>query len=361
MFNRQWFPYGSQHGLRSPYTEFENYLLNKDFNTCWNILIQFKDKDPDYVTRQAHRLNRIVNRNISLPIHVFSDGYWPGFNLEHSYLFKLLNHLACQKSVEIELVDNPSSADITFHSCFDHNYPLANSSSSTRLLFLGENVRPSFTNFDYSFSQDPFNYQYRNVYFPLWITYIQEFQSRYQCLNNFSDQISRLKKSYSKHHIDWKNRKNKIVFVGNNYEPLRTSILQQINNSNFSLEVYGSHIRPLESKYKEYGSAKYVLCPENSFYPGYVTEKLIDSVFSGAISIYWGGICEDIKCSLGNSLIEIDNDTETEFLNHTFVYSQKDIDERIHNFEAVLINKAESSIRFASNLFNKILNLYSSN
>ena len=33
---------------------------------------------------------------------------------------------------------------------------------------------------------------------------------------------------------------------------------------------------------------RFNLCPENSSYPGYVTEKLFHAFYSGAIPIYWG-------------------------------------------------------------------------
>jgi hypothetical protein len=35
------------------------------------------------------------------------------------------------------------------------------------------------------------------------------------------------------------------------------------------------------------------LCPENSFSPGYVTEKLFDAYWGGTVPIYYGGIKSD--------------------------------------------------------------------
>ena len=35
------------------------------------------------------------------------------------------------------------------------------------------------------------------------------------------------------------------------------------------------------------------LCFENSFYPGYITEKLIHSLLSGCKSLYWGGLVDE--------------------------------------------------------------------
>ena len=54
-----------------------------------------------------------------------------------------------------------------------------------------------------------------------------------------------------------------------------------------------------------YSGYRYVLCPENSFYPGYITEKLIHASFSGAVSLYWGGISKAWKEDLGDRVIII--------------------------------------------------------
>ena len=34
----------------------------------------------------------------------------------------------------------------------------------------------------------------------------------------------------------------------------------------------------------------YAICPENTWSPGYVTEKLVDAKLAGCIPIYWGGL-----------------------------------------------------------------------
>jgi hypothetical protein len=55
-----------------------------------------------------------------------------------------------------------------------------------------------------------------------------------------------------------------------------------------------------DNKYEYLKNYKFNLCPENSNYPGYCTEKVFDAIKSGCIPIYWGS----------------DNNPEPEILNH---------------------------------------------
>ena len=53
------------------------------------------------------------------------------------------------------------------------------------------------------------------------------------------------------------------------------------------------------------------MCLENSFYPSYITEKLIHALLSGNKSIYWGGLVDE------------------EFINHpNLITLQSNMDER---------------------------------
>lgn len=38
------------------------------------------------------------------------------------------------------------------------------------------------------------------------------------------------------------------------------------------------------------GQYKFVLCPENDHFPGYVTEKILHAYAMGAVPVYWGGV-----------------------------------------------------------------------
>ena len=55
-----------------------------------------------------------------------------------------------------------------------------------------------------------------------------------------------------------------------------------INNDTSLKEIYN------DNKHKYLEAYKFNICPENSNYPGYVTEKLFEAIWCGCIPIYWG-------------------------------------------------------------------------
>ena len=67
---------------------------------------------------------------------------------------------------------------------------------------------------------------------------------------------------------------NKVIYIGNNMTPLRKSMIQLLENNNFTVDIYGSQSRPVEKleKMKDY---KYSLCFENGYHPGYVRKVLM--------------------------------------------------------------------------------------
>jgi len=63
---------------------------------------------------------------------------------------------------------------------------------------------------------------------------------------------------------------------------------QLVKSINSSFKAHGSHFRPVDDKLKLCSQFKVVLAMENSLYPGYVTEKLLQAHLSGAHVIYSG-------------------------------------------------------------------------
>jgi hypothetical protein len=63
---------------------------------------------------------------------------------------------------------NVLTADIVISSCFGTSQVDPRLPILARCLYLGENVRPTFTDYDFCFSFDEEEYCGRNVYLPLW-------------------------------------------------------------------------------------------------------------------------------------------------------------------------------------------------
>ena len=61
--------------------------------------------------------------------------------------------------------------------------------------------------------------------------------------------------------------------------------------NDFAIQIFGrGNIHDSRGKFFIYEDFEFSLCFENDLYPGYVTEKLIDSYISGCVPLYWGSL-----------------------------------------------------------------------
>jgi hypothetical protein len=81
------------------------------------------------------------------------------------------------------------------------------------------------------------------------------------------------------------------AMVAGNPEGLRVNLFNSISEYK-RVDGYGNMFnRPLrKSKFDLLKDYKFSLCPENSIYDGYVTEKLIDAYAGGTVPIYSGDV-----------------------------------------------------------------------
>ena len=70
--------------------------------------------------------------------------------------------------------------------------------------------------------------------------------------------------------------------------PLRQTMIHLLRAHNFSVDIFGSQTRPVRHKSETMKNYKYALCFENSYHPGYITEKIFDAFSAGTIPLYWG-------------------------------------------------------------------------
>lgn len=168
----------------------------------------------------------------------------------------------------------------------------AEKTSSARIIWwTGENVRPpldmAFHHF-ISFDQDSFGG--RNTYFPLlYLEALFPTQKGFQRtgVSNFSPgDLANPRNSLTP---PFSSRKFVCAFI-NNPEPIRMAALRELEKYG-QVDVYGKHtgnVAPSKAIVaKDY---KYMLCFENDFYPGYVTEKLLDAYLCGTVPLYWGNL-----------------------------------------------------------------------
>ena len=96
MHNRQWFSRQSQYGLEIHVQAFEDKLRKKQFEECYDILVQHIPKYPAYWNRQYKRLCHLYkrghrsNNHPSLPVYIAWESFWPGFNIEDNQILDFL-------------------------------------------------------------------------------------------------------------------------------------------------------------------------------------------------------------------------------------------------------------------------------
>ena len=95
-------------------------------------------------------------------IAVFFNGFWPDFDEKDNQILDFLNASSKQLNLLYYTSKDIQSSDILVESCYGPPL-LSKCEHLTKILFLGENVRPFFSNYDYSISFDRSSYGLRNI------------------------------------------------------------------------------------------------------------------------------------------------------------------------------------------------------
>ena len=286
-FQRQWFPPKYGEGLATEALLFESYLSNREFGKAKQQIIDFKDKmNKDYWERMKIRLENIevINQKqkSKKELKIAFSGFWPDFNPYSNPLLLLIR--ASVPELKVEVTEKQNDAFIIIFSCFgDQSYIMNNNKYSSRWLYLGENVRPNYYDYDFSMSFDISDYGGKNIHLPLWLFEIDKLDPHAHSLKYLTED----------HKIDYSCRKDAIAFVGNNSVPMREYLMTYLENQGFKCDRYGSQTNPIDDKIGLYNKYKLVIAMENSYHMGYVTEKLIHAHLGGAHIIYWGGVNYD--------------------------------------------------------------------
>lgn len=204
--------------------------------------------------------------------------FWPGFEKNNNYFFKLLS-----KYYSVVISDEP---EIIFYSNYGKDYLNYN---CIRIYFSGENIRPDFSGCDFSMSFD-FIDRENHYRLPLYIIYLG--------LQYFSGSLSKtaeaLTQQRSREEIAamWRNKKKFCCMVVSNPHSKkrinffkRLSAVRHVDSGGRALNNIGG---PIKDKLSFINDYKFVISFENGAYPGYVTEKILEPLSMGCIPIYWG-------------------------------------------------------------------------
>ena len=192
----------------------------------------------------------------------------------------------------IEYVDSPHDADVVISSVFGHTQ----TDPAKTIMYIGENVRPSYIGYNHSLSFDHDTYDGRNFRLPLWWSRLAwdgfEQKPRKQNSHNhgYEDLIS-IDSLTNGRTLDLSQKTKFCAMIAGNPEGLRINLYNSLHKykpvDGYGL-MFGNSLR--QSKFDILPEYKFCLCPENSVYDGYVTEKLIDAYAGGTVPIYGGDI-----------------------------------------------------------------------
>lgn len=197
--------------------------------------------------------------------------FWAGFSEYDNYL---LNTLA--KYVDLEISDEP---DLIFFSCYGKEYLKY---KCIRIFYTAENMRCDFTCCDFALTFD-FLDDERHFRLPLYALYIDQ----YNYWNNLT-----LVKNHTFAKIQWE-QKSKFccMVVSNDRSKPRRDFFHKLSK-HLHVDSGGKYMNnvggPVVNKLDFIKDYKFVISFENSSYPGYTTEKILEPLMTESIPIYWG-------------------------------------------------------------------------
>ena len=193
---------------------------------------------------------------------------------------------------DITYTSNPHTADLIITSVFGN----VQTNPKKTIAYIGENVRPNFIGYDHSLSFDRDIYGGRNFRLPLWYSRLawdgfKQKPRKDNMHNHGYEQLIPIKQLTQSRKLDIKAKDKFCALIANNPEGLRINLYNSLSKYK-QVDGYGNMFgKPLrKSKFAILPEYKFSLCPENSIYDGYVTEKLIDAYAGGTIPIYSGDI-----------------------------------------------------------------------
>jgi hypothetical protein len=197
--------------------------------------------------------------------------FWYGFYPEENFFFKLLS-----QSYNIELSDAP---DFIIYSCYGRQYLKYN---CIRIFYASENIRPDFTGCDYAITFD-YTDNPKHYRLPLYAIYIDQIANTEHLTRPISREeakaIWRSKTKFCCMVVSNGQSKKRLEF----FEKL--SAYKPVDSGGRLLNNIGG---PVADKLKFIKDYRFVISFENSSYPGYTTEKIIEPLMADCIPLYWG-------------------------------------------------------------------------
>ena len=192
--------------------------------------------------------------------------FWPDFKNEDNYFTRILS-----KKYNLEISDNPNIYFFTHPYNGKHDYL----KFKCHRVFLGwENARANWNICDYALDSDFYSGNTHHKRWPIWAAWHPETLTKPKQTDLFLG-----KKKFACMVVSNGNAKERIDFFH------LLSKYKKVDSGGRFLNNIGGPVNDKMNFIKEY---KFVISFENSSYPGYTTEKLIQPMLANSIPVYWG-------------------------------------------------------------------------
>lgn len=200
-------------------------------------------------------------------------GFWDDFASEN-LLIKAINEVC-----SLEETHDIALTDYLLYSVFSKEHWFV-SDDVIKIYYTGENVTPDFNACDYAIGFDYLDFGDRYLRFPLYYLYediCELMQAKH--LKPISE-IAKEKRNFCSITVSNANRNPiyKVLFE-------QLSAYKMVDSGGMWANNIGG---PVEDKFSFDLSHKFSIVCENSSYPGYTTEKLVQAFAANCIPIYWG-------------------------------------------------------------------------
>lgn len=246
------------------------------------------------------------------------SNFWPGFDGRNSLLEHLINS-TIPKSLHV----NVNSAFVfptlgrqfkerlkaqlgitsfeNYRELALYRHPPINPKADINIWYTAENLRPPSHGYDLAFSFDKtdLNLKVPNIHLPYWMYNLNWGINEREETREYFPSPSEL--FLPKLRVEKRSRYC-CTFM-NNSEPTRLSLLNTLELI-APVDKYGTLFkRPVPRKEDVALDYTFMFTPENSYYPGYITEKVFEARNVGCIPIWWG--CNETKTLNPRALLDI--------------------------------------------------------
>ena len=243
----------------------------------------------------------------------------------------------------IQLIAHNKNPDILIASCFGNINIIKNINAKIKLFFYGENLNrfPPYNDhellkktFDFIIGFKNTNLNEKLIRLPLWLTYYPFY--------NYTEEFNILKylqESYTKYINETEKENNASLVSRHDRNGIRTIIYDELSkyikilcpgSFKHNIENIGLHNK---DKINFISKTTYNICPENSEFEGYCTEKIFQALEAGCIPIYWAIDKPEKEIINENCYCWIDTDDKNNFDKTNFKNKIKNVIENKTNFK----------------------------